>query len=78
MTASMSTTAAPGQLLQQLHKTRELGSFELALYDRQFLLLAISTPQAALCSSGQPFAIQPAMPGGQQNWLRPTPKPNRA
>ena len=51
MSASLTTTAAPDQLLQQLHQTRELGSFELALYDRQFLLLGISTPQAALCGN---------------------------
>ncbi len=51
MSISLNTTAAPGQLLQQLRKTQELHSFELALYDRQFLLLAISTPQAALCGN---------------------------
>lgn len=56
MSVFLTTTAAPDQLLQQLRNTRELGSFELALYDRQFLLLAISTPQAALCgNSDNPF-----------------------
>lgn len=56
MSAPLTITETPEKLLERFAKAPELESFELALYDRQFLLLAISTPEAALCGNpGSPF-----------------------
>ncbi|APG27846.1 hypothetical protein A7E78_08370 [Syntrophotalea acetylenivorans] len=56
MSAPLTTTESPEALLKRLAAAPELESFELALYDRQFLLLAISSPEAALCGNpSSPF-----------------------
>ncbi len=51
MSAPLTIAEPPEKLLKRLAEAKGLESFELALYDRQFLLLAISTPQAALCGN---------------------------
>lgn len=51
MSTPVTTTELPEALLKRFAAAPELEPFELALYDRQFLLLAISNPQAALCGN---------------------------
>ncbi|MCD4688167.1 MAG: sensor domain-containing diguanylate cyclase [Desulfuromonadaceae bacterium] len=51
MSAPLATTEYPETLLKRFAAAPELEPFELALYDRQFLLLAISSSKAALCGN---------------------------
>ncbi|OEU73917.1 MAG: hypothetical protein BA869_09115 [Desulfuromonadales bacterium C00003107] len=56
MSAPLTIAEPPENLLKRFAEAPELEPFHLALYDRQFLLLAISAPQAALCGNpASPF-----------------------
>ncbi len=56
MAAPLTITEPPEKLLERLASIAELESFDLALYDRDFQLLALNRPQAALCGNpGNPF-----------------------
>jgi diguanylate cyclase (GGDEF)-like protein len=60
MSAPLIITEPPKELLKRFAEASELESFELALYDRQFLLLAISSSQAALCGNPDSPFCNPA------------------
>ncbi len=51
---------SPEKLLKRFAEAPELKPFELALYDHQFQLVAISTPQAALCGNFASAFCNPA------------------
>ncbi len=51
MSTPLATSESPETLLKRFAAAPELEPFELALYDRQFLLLAISSSKAALCGN---------------------------
>lgn len=56
MAIPLTITEPPAKLLERLAAIAELEAFDLAFYDREFQLLAINRPQAALCGNpGNPF-----------------------
>jgi diguanylate cyclase (GGDEF)-like protein len=56
MFAPLTLAEPPEAVLKRFAEAPELEPFELALYDRQFRLLAISAPRAALCGNpANPF-----------------------
>ena len=56
MSGPLTIAEPPETLLKRFAEAPELEPFELALYDQQFLLLAISSPRAVLCGNpANPF-----------------------
>lgn len=72
MSAPLTIVEPSETLLKRFAETPELEPFELALYDRQFLLLAISTPQAALCGNPANLFCNPACHAGRAAKLAAT------